>query len=242
MRTWACGINIDQITCQAEEAPAPKEQPWRKKCAGKPAADPEPKKTATQSGKFQLSQPLEHVVPEKKGWFGGKQEKEEAEQEPKLKTGWFGSKSSDTKDEKVDEPAKKSGWVGAKTTKEEELPKKSGWSGSKAVSNGVQKSEVPAWKKRAQVDEAEEERKFEKELEELERKAVEKAKSSLKAPRLNIEKNPRPIVESKKQKEVEVMLVKQLCGAYKAEVKLDEKAAAAREEKKKDLEVVRSAR
>ena len=38
------------------------------------------------------------------------------------------------------------------------------------------------------------------------------------------------------------MLVKQLCGAYKAEVKLDEKAAAAREEKKKDLEVVRSAR
>merc|ERR1712130_899142 len=35
---------------------------------------------------------------------------------------------------------------------------------------------------------------------------------------------------------------KQLCGAYKAEVKLDEKAAAAREEKKKDLEVVRSAR
>ena len=40
----------------------------------------------------------------------------------------------------------------------------------------------------------------------------------------------------------QVMLVKQLCGAYKAEVKLDEKAAAAREEKKKDLEVVRSAR
>ena len=37
-------------------------------------------------------------------------------------------------------------------------------------------------------------------------------------------------------------MVKQLCGAYKAEVKLDEKAAAAREEKKKDLEVVRSAR
>ena len=36
--------------------------------------------------------------------------------------------------------------------------------------------------------------------------------------------------------------MKQLCGAYKAEVKLDEKAAAAREEKKKDLEVVRSAR
>jgi len=110
------------------------------------------------------------------------------------------------------------------------------------VSNGVQKSETPAWKRRAQVDEAEEERKFEQELVELERKAVEKAKSSLKAPRLNIEKNPRPIVESKKQKEVEVMLVKQLCGAYKAEVKLDEKAAAAREEKKKDLEVVRSAR
>ena len=184
-------------------------------------------------------------MPEKKGWFGGKQEKEEAEQEPKQKTGWFGSKSSDTKDEKVDEPAKKSSWFGSKSTseaKEEESPKKSGWSGSKAVSNGVQKSEVPAWKKRAQVDEAEEERKFEKELEELERKAVEKAKSSLKAPRLNIEKNPRPIVESKKQKEVEVMLVKQLCGAYKAEVKLDEKAAAAREEKKKDLEVVRSAR
>ena len=234
---------FDKITFQVEEAP-PKEQPWRKKCAPKPAPDPEPKKPVTQSGKFQLSQPLEHV-PEKKGWFGGKQEKEEVEQEPKQKTGWFGSKGSDTKDKNVDEPAKKAGWFGSNSnnseTKEEESPKKSGWSGSK-VSNGVQKSETPAWKRRAQVDEAEEERKFEKELEELERKAVEKAKSSLKAPRLNIEKNPRPIVESKKQKEVEVMLVKQLCGAYKAEVKLDEKAAAAREEKKKDLEVVRSAR
>ena len=167
------------------------------------------------------------------------------EQEPKQKTGWFGSKGTDSKDKNVDEPAKKAGWFGSNSnnseTKEEESAKKSGWSGSK-VSNGVQKSETPAWKRRAQVDEAEEERKFEQELVELERKAVEKAKSSLKAPRLNIEKNPRPIVESEKQKEVEVMLVKQLCGAYKAEVKLDEKAAAAREEKKKDLEVVRSAR
>ena len=233
--------DFDQITCQVEEA-APKEQPWRKKCAPKPTADPEPKKPVTQSGKFQLSQPLEHV-PEKKGWFGGKQEKEK--EEPKQKTGWFGSKGSDTKDEKVEEPAKKNGWFGSKSSgeaKEEESAKKSSWSGSKPVSNGVQKSETPAWKRRAQVDEAEEERKFEAELAELERKAVEKAKSSLKAPRLNIEKNPRPFVESKKQKEVEVMLVKQLCGAYKAEVKLDEKAAAAREEKKKDLEVVRSAR
>ena len=224
--------------CQVEEAP-PKDQPWRKKCAPKPPSDPEPKKAVTQSGTFKLSQPLEHV-PEKKGWFGGKQE---AEEEPK-KTGWFGSKSSDTKDKKVDEPAKNNGWFGSNSNseaKQEEAPKKSGWSSSK-VSNGVQKSETPAWKRRAQVDEAEEERKFEQELAELERKTVEKAKNSLKAPRLNIEKNPRPIVESKKQKEVEVMLVKQLCGAYKAEVKLDEKAAAAREEKKKDLEVVRSAR
>ena len=187
---------------QVEEAP-PKEQPWRKKCAPKPAADAEPKKPATQPGKFQLSQPLEHVerVPEEKNWFGKQQEKGK-EEEPQQKTGWFSSNSSE---KKVEEPAKKSSWFGSKSeTKEEETPKKSGWSGSK--SNGVQKSETPAWKKRAQLDEAEEQRKFEEELAEIERKTVEKTKSSLKAPRLNIEKNPRPLVESKKQKEVEVRL------------------------------------
>merc|ERR1712223_269335 len=235
-RVWKKPLGVKPQQGKVEEAP-PKEQPWRKKCAPKPVADAEPKKPATQAGKFQLSQPLEHVerVPEKKSWFGKQQEKEE---EPQQKTGWFSSTSNE---KKVEEPAKKSSWFGSKSeTKEEETPKKSSWSGSK--SNGVQKSETPAWKKRAQIDEAEEQRKFEEELAEIERKTVEKTKSSLKAPRLNIEKNPRPLVESKKQKEVEVMLVKQLCGAYKAEVKLDEKAAAAREEKKKDLEVVRSAR
>merc|ERR1712223_357315 len=237
-RVWKKPLGVKPQQGKVEEAP-PKEQPWRKKCAPKPAVDAEPKKAATQAGKFQLSQPLEHVerVPEKKSWFGKQQEKEK-EEEPQQKTGWFSSNSSE---KKVEEPAKKSSWFGSKSeTKEEETPKKSSWSGSK--SNGVQKSETPAWKKRAQIDEAEEQRKFEEELAEIERKTVEKTKSSLKAPRLNIEKNPRPLVESKKQKEVEVMLVKQLCGAYKAEVKLDEKAAAAREEKKKDLEVVRSAR
>merc|ERR1712223_176080 len=184
-RVWKKPLGVKPQQGKVEEAP-PKEQPWRKKCAPKPAADAEPKKPVTQPGKFQLSQPLEHVerVPEKKSWFGKQQEKEK-EEEPQQKTGWF---SSNSIEKKVEEPAKKSSWFGSKS------------------------------------------------------KTVEKTKSSLKAPRLNIEKNPRPLVESKKQKEVEVMLVKQLCGAYKAEVKLDEKAAAAREEKKKDLEVVRSAR
>merc|ERR1711962_387698 len=153
-RVWKKPLGVKPQQGKVEEAP-PKEQPWRKKCAPKPAADPEPKKPATQAGKFQLSQPLEHVerVPEKKNWFGKQQEKEKDE-EPQQKTGWF---SSNSNEKKVEEPTKKSSWFGSKSeTQEEETPKKSSWSGSKSKSNGVQKSETPAWKKRAQIDEAEE--------------------------------------------------------------------------------------
>merc|ERR1719427_582805 len=82
---------------QQAEVPPP-EPAWRKKCAAKPA-EVQPKKPAAVTGKFQLSQPLEHVTTKKVEPMG-------KVEEPPKKNGWFGSKSSNTSEEAkpVEEP------------------------------------------------------------------------------------------------------------------------------------------
>merc|ERR1712029_588501 len=89
-------------------------------------------------------------------------------------------------------------------------------------------------------DEEQEARDFQKELEETERKAEEEAKSFMRPIQLNIDKNARSKDEALKNKEKEMVLVKKLCG----EVREIAKAAnpEEREERRKEMEKVRSAR
>ena len=206
-------------------------------------------------------------TPKKPGWFGSKSsdnvKKIEAkvEEAPK-KSGWFGSKSSDEV-KKVEEQSKKAGWFGSKPNNEskkveskvEEAPKKSGWFASKPIDENkksqakvdnkstlLKKSTEPSFKSRVHVDEEEEQRKFAAELAEVERAAVADVKSFMKPVRLNVEKNPRSRQESKQKAEREVTLLKRMCAEARDVVKLDEKEAAKREEKKEELAKVRSAR
>ena len=263
VRSWKkpAGVKSPGTVEQPREKPA-----WRKPGARQEAATARhpantPRPPAITPGKFQLSQPLEHVAgkveqPAKKaGWFGSKASEEPKKmEEPEKKTGWFGAKAAE-EPKKVEEAAKKSGWFGSKTAEEpktpkkvevskvEEVPKKNGWFGSKSSDDSKKKQDVgKAWKARAAADHDEEERKFEAELAEVERKAVAECKSTMKPVRLNIEKNPRSVVESKRKKEKEVLLVKQMCGQLKENIGLDEKANLAREEKKEEMAKVRSAR
>ena len=57
---------------------------------------------------------------------------------------------------------------------------------------------------------------------------------------LNIDKSARSIVESKKIKEGELCLVRQMCGQFRDVAKLD--GNEEKEEKRKEMEKVRSAR
>ena len=271
-RSWkkpVAGVRSPGAVEQPREKPAWRKPVARQEAVARPPANT-PRPPAVTPGKFQLSQPLEHVAgkaeqPAKTtGWFGSKASEEPKKmEEPEKKSGWFGSKATE-EPKKVEEAVKKSGWFGAKTAEEpktdktpkkvevsknievskiEEAPKKNGWFGSKSSDDSKKKQDVgKAWKARAATDHDEEERKFEAELAEVERKAVAECKSAMKPVRLNIEKNPRSVVESKRKKEKEVLLVKQMCGQLKENIGLDEKANLAREEKKEELAKVRSAR
>ena len=106
--------------------------------------------------------------------------------------------------------------------------------------NKIQRPLVPIKKRVIERDEEQEARDFQKELEETERKAEEEAKSFMRPIQLNIDKNARSKDEALKSKEKEMVLVKKLCG----EVREIAKAAnpEEREERRKEMEKVRSAR
>merc|ERR1712198_480133 len=106
--------------------------------------------------------------------------------------------------------------------------------------NNIQRPLVPIKKRVIERDEEQEARDFQKELEETERKAEEEAKSFMRPIQLNIDKNARSKDEALKSKEKEMVLVKKLCG----EAREIAKAAnpEEREERRKEMEKVRSAR
>eukprot|EP00092_Neocalanus_flemingeri_P026088 GFUD01028274.1.p1 GENE.GFUD01028274.1~~GFUD01028274.1.p1 ORF type:complete len:865 (+),score=347.60 GFUD01028274.1:153-2747(+) len=93
---------------------------------------------------------------------------------------------------------------------------------------------------RPERDEKKEAEEFEKELKETERRAEAEAKSLMKPVNLNIDKNARSKQESKKIKEREVNLVKKMCVEFRDVAKLD--GQEVKEEKRKEMEKVRSAR
>merc|ERR1719318_2001347 len=93
---------------------------------------------------------------------------------------------------------------------------------------------------RPERDEKKEEEEFQKELKETERKAEEEAKRFMRPINLNIDKNARTKAESKKIKEKELNLVKVMCGEFREVTKLD--GNEEKEEKRKEMEKVRSAR
>jgi len=141
----------------------------------------------------------------------------------------------------VTEKSKPAGSFGGKTEEKKEEQKSSWFGGSKTKAEEPKNGEK-AWKKRVELDEKEEQRKFELELAKLEQRAKEDAIKCSKSVRLNIEKNPRSKQESKQKKEREVELVKQMCSEVRETVKLDEKKQLIREERKQDMNIVRSAR
>jgi len=93
---------------------------------------------------------------------------------------------------------------------------------------------------RPERDEKKEEEDFQKELQETARKAEEEAKRVMRPINLNIDKNARTKEESKKIKEKELNLVRMMCGEFREVTKLDSNEE--KEEKRKEMEKVRSAR
>ena len=115
------------------------------------------------------------------------------------------------------------------------------------ISEGKNKIKAPApvIQKRQLIilpvrDEKKEEEEFQKELKETEIKAEEEAKRSMRPINLNIDKNARTKGESKKIKENELNLVRKMCGEFRDVTKLD--GNEEKEEKRKEMEKVRSAR
>jgi len=107
------------------------------------------------------------------------------------------------------------------------------------------KAPAPVMQKRQLIilpvrDEKKEEEEFQKELKETEIKAEEEAKRSMRPINLNIDKNARTKGESKKIKEKELNLVRKMCGEFRDVTKLD--GNEEKEEKRKEMEKVRSAR
>ena len=102
---------------------------------------------------------------------------------------------------------------------------------------GIPKRQLIVRPERDEIKEAEE---FQKELKETERKAEEEAKRSMKPMNLNIDPHARTKEESKKIKEKELNLVKMMCGEFREVTKLD--GNEEKEEKRKEMEKVRSAR
>ena len=94
--------------------------------------------------------------------------------------------------------------------------------------------------KRVERDEAKEAAEFEKELLEEERRAVEEAKKQMRPISLNIDKNARSKDEVQKSTETEMTLIKKLCGEVREIAKASN--AEEREERKKEMDKVRSAR
>ena len=93
---------------------------------------------------------------------------------------------------------------------------------------------------RPERDEKKEAEEFEKELRETEKRAEAEAKSFMRPINLNIDKSARSKEESKKNKEKELNLVRKLCGEFRDVAKLD--GQEEKEEKRKEMEKVRSAR
>ena len=114
-----------------------------------------------------------------------------------------------------------------------------------SISEEKSKTKAPVMHKRQLIvlperDEKKEEEEFQKELKETERKAEEDAKRSMRPINLNIDKNARTKLESKMIKEKELNLVRKMCGEFRDVTKLD--GNEEKEEKRKELEKVRSAR
>ena len=89
-------------------------------------------------------------------------------------------------------------------------------------------------------DEEKEAIEFEKELKETEKKAVEEAKRSLRPIPLNIDQNARSKDQAKKSTEIELSLLKTLCGEVREIAKASNPEE--KEERKKEMEKVRTAR
>ena len=89
-------------------------------------------------------------------------------------------------------------------------------------------------------DEEKEAMEFEKELKETEKKAVEEAKRSLRPIPLNIDQNARSKDQTKKSTEIELSLLKTLCGEVREIAKASNPEE--KEERKKEMEKVRTAR
>jgi len=102
---------------------------------------------------------------------------------------------------------------------------------------GIPKRQLIVRPERDEIKEAED---FQKELKETERKAEEEARRFMKPINLNIDKNARTKEESKKIKEKELNLVRMMCGEFREVTKLD--GNEEKEEKRKEMEKVRSAR
>ena len=94
--------------------------------------------------------------------------------------------------------------------------------------------------KRVERDEAKEAAEFAKELLEEEKRAVEEAKKHMRPLSLNIDKNARSKDEVQKSTETEMTLIKKLCGEVKEIAKASN--AEEREERRKEMDKVRSAR
>ena len=94
--------------------------------------------------------------------------------------------------------------------------------------------------KRVERDEAKEAAEFEKELLEEEKRAVEEARKQMRPISLNIDKNARSKDEVQKSTETEMTLIKKLCGEVREIAKASN--AEEREERKKEMDKVRSAR
>jgi len=102
---------------------------------------------------------------------------------------------------------------------------------------GIPKRQLIVRPERDEMKEAED---FQKELKETERKAEEEAKRSMRPMNLNIDPHARTKEESKKIKEKELNLVRMMCGEFREVTKLD--GNEEKEEKRKEMEKVRSAR